>query len=189
MIGWKLVLCYIDDKKWALSLAKLEIPADAIVVLPTNSKKLRCDKAMVKAIYDIRDLCGHIEYVTMDAPIEYTTNGPRTHSKLEIKENVDELQELDCDGYSIHEMDYFVTCVLSRRPSLARTIYRKGETVSEQDIDTNPEISCAQGIHFFNDWVEAIEWGVTSPMIGREYAYAFSVERLLNKMRFTPPVS
>lgn len=179
MIGWKLVLCYID-KKWALSLAKLEIPEDAIVVLPTNSKKLRCDKATVKAIYDIRGIEGHIEYDTE----------PKIQRKLVVKGNADELRELDCDGYSIHEMDYFVTCVLSRGPSLARTIYRKGETVSEQDIDVNPEIACTQGIHFFNDWAEAIEWGFTSgPLIGRESAYAFSVERLLNKLRLPPPWS
>lgn len=179
MTGWKLVLCYID-KKWALSLAKLEIPADAIVVSPTYSKKLRCDKATVKAIYDIRGIEGHIEYDTE----------PKIQRKLIVKETVDELQELNCDGYSIHEMDYFVTCVLSRRPSLARTIYRKGETVSEQDIDVNPEVSCAQGIHFFNDWVEAIEWGFTPPLIiGLESAYAVAIERLLNKMRLTPPVS
>lgn len=179
MTGWKLVLCYIDDKKWALALAKLEIPADAIVVLPTYSKKLRCDKATVKAIYDIRGIEGHIEYVTE----------PRIQRKLVIKETVDELRELDCDGYSIHEMDYFVMCILSRRPSLARTIYRKGETVSEQDIDVNPDISCAQGIHFFNDWTEAIEWGFTAPLICGESAYAVTIERLLNRMRLTPPVS
>ena len=178
MTGWKLVLCYID-KKWALALAKLEIPEDAIVVLPTSSKKLRCDKATVKAIYDIRGIHGHIEYVTE----------LRIKRKLVIKGNVDELRELDCDGYSIHEMDYFVTRVLSRRPSLARTIYRKGETVSEQDIDVNPDMVCAQGIHFFNDWTEAIEWGFISSLIGRESAYAVSVERLLNNLRLTPPVS
>jgi hypothetical protein len=169
MTGWKLVLCYVD-KKWALALAKLEIPADAIVVLPTNSKKLRCDKAIVKTIYDIRGI--HVpEFI--------------------IKGNIDELRELDRDGYSIHEMDYFVTCVLSRRPSLARTIYRKGETVSEQDIDVNPYMSCTQGIHFFNAWADAIEWGFTADNIflPRSSAYALSVERLLNNLRLTPPVS
>lgn len=178
MTGWKLVLCYID-KKWALALAKLEIPGDAIVVFPTNSKKLRCDKATVKAVYDIRGIHGHLEYATE----------PRILCKLVMKENVDELQELDCDGYSIHEMDYFVTCILSRRPSLARTIYRKGEAVSEPDIDMNTDMSCAQGIHFFNDWVEAIEWGFTGSLIGRAYTYAVSVVRMLNNLRLTPAVS
>jgi hypothetical protein len=180
MIGWKLVLCYVD-KKWALALAKLEIPADAIVVLPTNSKKLRCDKATVKAIYDIRGIQGHVEYITE----------PGICCKLVVKETVDELRELSCDGYSIHEMDYFVACVLSGRPKLVSTIYRKGETVSEQDIDVNPDMTCAQGIHFFNAWADAVEWGFTvdNIFLPRSSAYALSVERLLNKLRLTPPVS
>lgn len=176
MTGWKLVLCYID-KKWALALAKLEIPGDAIVVLPTDSKKLRCDKAMVKAIYDIRGIHLDVDYDTA-----------KNRRKLIVKETVDELKELDCDGYSIHEMDHFVTCVFSGRPKFVNTIYRKGEIVSEQDIDMNPDMTCTQGIHFFNDWAEAIEWGFTARIFPpRSSAFAVSVKRTLNNLRFTPP--
>ena len=141
MIGYKQCV-YInkknDDYQILVCIVELEIPDDAIVVRPLiadrfttrESNKLRCDRAVVKAIFS------------------YDKSGD--HNRLPD----------DTIAYSISSLTYFVNHfhIEYLMEAFERAFkYVVGETVApEKDLDINVNRECgASGIHFFETFEEA----------------------------------
>ena len=140
MIGYKQCV-YVDKKdddyQVLVCIVELEIPDDAIVVRPLisdrfttkESNKLRCNKAVVKAIFS------------------YDKSGD--HNRLPD----------DTIAYSITSLTYFVNRFRTKYliESLKSSFkYVVGETVTpKHDLDINVNRECGSGISFFETFEEA----------------------------------
>ena len=142
MTGYKKCV-YFDKSNYRFTecIVELEIPDDAKIVRPIaidiwrtrNSSKLRCSKAVVKAIFS------------------YDEFG-----------NYDRLPD-DTTAYSISSLTYFVNHLRTEylTEAFKRAFkYVVGETVTpEYDFDDNVHYDCSSGIHFFETIEEAVKYG------------------------------